>query len=186
MPKRKPSRADRLLAEAERQWPYVRAYNPAVVESPDTRNPYGGFMETWLPGDEGAPELPRPAGIPMERVGIELYEGKPAQPLDIAAEMLHADPFSQYTRGALSLSPSQQETLKGAAEDYRASLDQGEQRAMQNAIDSALRGYVFNQWPASANAEMQYDPRQRALLDLLQKYTQTGVYPLDFDLARMK
>lgn len=174
-----------IVSEAAEQWPFVNIYDPAVTRSP--ARPEGYVLETWPKGETGGSDYPRPRELPMERVGIELY-GDRASPLDVAADLLHVDPFANYTREELlsNLSPEQIATLKYGSLDYASSLDQGEQRAMQNAIDSAMRGYVFHQWPASANAEMRYDPRQMALLDLLQKYTQTGVYPLDFDLARMK
>ena len=174
-----------LLAQAAQQYPFVRWHDPVVVESPDTRNKWGGMLETWHPGDEGAPDLPRPSGIPMERTGVELYQGQQASPLDLAAELLHVDPYANYTRGALNLSPEQEKALRSTALDFDVHSAGDYLHAYQNAVDSAMRGYAMNQWPPAANASMQYTPQQTSLLDMLQKYTQTGVYPLNFDLSSL-
>lgn len=184
MPKRR-ARAEQLRSKAEQQYPFVRWYDPVVVESPDTRNKWGGMLETWHPGDEGAPDLPRPSGIPMERTGVELYQSQQASPLALAAEMLHVDPYANYTRGALNLSPEQEKALRFASEDFDIPSAGSYLKAYQNALDSAMRGYAMNQWTPSENAEMQYTPQQTSLLDMLQKYTQTGVYPLNFDLSSL-
>jgi hypothetical protein len=45
-----------------------------------------------------------------------------------------------------------------------------------------MRGYTVGQWPADANARMNYTPQQIGWLDSLRTYMQQGVYPLDYRL----
>ena len=74
------------------------------------------------------------------------------------------------------MTPQQWGTLKNEALDYNESIRQGlsEQRAKENTIDSALRGYAVNQWPESVNQQLNYSPAQLELLNSLKTYMKTG------------
>lgn len=164
-----------LRAEAESKYPFVRWHDPLVVPGEGEN-----YAETWPAGEEGAPGAPRPKSLPLDRVGVEVR--RPEFDADgLAAEMLHVDPFAVGTRKALdaSLSSAQNKYLHRQALDYNHK-DVSWEQAQNNAIDSAMRGYVFGQWPAEANAGMAYNPRQQALLDALKAYTVKGYYPSDY------
>jgi hypothetical protein len=123
----------------------------------------------------------------MDATGVQVFRPREFGLSDLAAEFLHVDPFANATRAHLlaSLSPSQMRTLKHGAGDYAETLKGGgtEQQAMNNAADSALRGYTVNQWPASANAEMRYTPEQIKSLNDLRTYMGQGYYPLDYRMS---
>ena len=175
--------ATRLLADATARYPFVKFHNPMVTIGTGQDD----YAETWPTGETGDKQYPRPANFPIDRIGIQVFRPQAFGANDLAAEMLHIDPYANSTRDMLmrSLTPGQVATLKKQSGDYRQSVDMGlgEDKAMSNAIDSAMRGYTVGQWPQSANDAMQYNPQQRQMLDSLKSYMTTGVYPSSFDLA---
>lgn len=168
--------APSLLSDAEKRYPFIKQYNPVVTMSPNQGG--GDYAETWQLNDAGDKSRPRPSSIPMNRIGVEVYRPNDFGATDLAAEFLHVDPYANSTRQALlkSLSPQQIATLKRASGDYADSLKYGEteQKALENATDSAMRGYTVGQWPDSANAEMRYTPQQLQMLNSLKRYMETG------------
>jgi hypothetical protein len=171
-----PSPTEALLQMAEQKYPFINQYNPIVSMSPNAGG--GDYAETWRINDMGDRSRPRPKAIPPNRIGVEVYRPNDFGPTDLAAEFLHVDPYANATRAALlkSLSPQQIATLKHAAGDYADTLKMGgtEQKAIENSVDSAMRGYTVGQWPADANAEMRYTPQQLQMLDALKRYMETG------------
>lgn len=170
-----------LLAQASSQYPYIRRYNPVV-----TQGHGGDYAETWPINEPGDPSAPRPADIPMDRTGVEVMRPGDFHPADLAAEFLHVDPFANATRNILQqlLSPGQARTLRHSAGDYQDSLNQGTtpEKAMSNAVDSAMRGFTVGQWPADANASMNYSPEQINLLQSLHQYMTQGYYPSNYNM----
>lgn len=164
----------KLLADAQRMYPFIAQYNPVLTGGQGN----GDYAETWRPGDPGDSTRPRPSAIPLNRVGVEVYRPNEFGPTDLAAEFLHVDPVAAMMRQRLmaSLSPSQAAELKHAAGDYQDTLRLGgsERDAMRNSMDSAMRGYTVGQWPAEANAAMRYTPQQAGLLETLKRYMQSG------------
>ena len=154
-------------------YPFIQQYNPLVSVGAGE-----GYAETWPQNEPGAPDVPRPKEFPMSRAGVQVFRPNDFGPHDLAAEFLHIDPFANETRDRLraSMTPAQIENLKNSAGDYHATLKSGgsEDRAIQNSIDSALRGYTVGQWPAEANASMGYNSDQLGMLDALKNYMQTG------------
>ena len=164
-----------LSSSTAQAYPFIKQNNPVLVP---TSNPNS---ETWPAGEEGTPDYPRPASIPMNQHGIEITPGM--TPDDIAGEVLHVDPYANQIRSQLQASwtPEQIAHLK------RESLDYGQdgptvdymppERRLQNATDSAIRGTVVNQWPAEANRNMNYTAHQQLMLDRLKQYMTTGKMP---------
>lgn len=178
----KPNFLQELLASAGKQYPFIKQYSPVVTQGHGN----GDYAETWPIGEPGDPRAPRPKNIPMDRTGVEVMRPSEFHPSDLAAEFLHVDPFANGSRNILQrlLSPGQQRTLKHSAGDYQDSLNQGTttDKAMSNAVDSAMRGYTVGQWPAEANAQMHYTPEQMDVLQHLQQYMQQGYYPSNYKL----
>ena len=167
--------ATSLLEEATKAYPFVAKHNPMVVVNP-TENK--GYAETYPIGETGAP-LPgggfnKHPSLPIDRIGVEVFRPKDFTHHDLAAEMLHIDPIANQTREALikTWSPEQLKTLKEHALDWQATLDEGrpEADAIQNATDSALRGYTVNQWPEEINKALAYNPQQLKVLESLKSY----------------
>ena len=164
-----------LLAKASKDYPFILQHNPMVFMGND---PSRDYAETWPSTEEGTKKRPRPSNLPMGRVGVQVFRPNEFGASDMAAELLHVDPVANATREGLlkMLTPQQIAKLKTSARDYQSTLDRGEseQRAIQNAMDSALRGYAMNQWPEEANQAMGYTPEQRRMLDTLRNYVTTG------------
>jgi hypothetical protein len=174
--------ANQVLSQAEQQYPFISQYRPVVVGSKRS----GDDSETWFPGDSGDANDPRPTDIPLDRVGVEVMRPGAFSPEALACVMIHVDAWANATRGLLgdSLSPVQLAALKRESGDYQQSLQMKlpPQQVLNNGIDSAMRGYTVGQWPADANARMNYTPQQIGWLDSLRTYMQQGVYPLDYRL----
>ena len=165
---------DELLSKATEEYPFIRQHNPIVSLGKGY-----GYAETWPIGEEGAPDNPRPEHIPMDRHGITVHKPEEFNHHDLAAELLHVDPMANKTKDELikSWTPQQLKTLKENALDYQATLDEGrpEADAIQNATDSALRGYTVNQWPDKINKELNYSKSQLKALETLKNYMKTPV-----------
>ena len=166
-----------LMAKARQAYPFIDKHNPQVVVGTDGM----GYAETYPVGETGAP-LPsggfsRPASLPIDQVGVEIYRPGDFTHHDLAAEMLHIDPVANSVREQLiqSWTPKQLKALKEHALDYQATLDEGrpETDAIQNATDSALRGYTVGQWPEKINKAIGYDAKQLQMLDALKSYMTT-------------
>ena len=164
-------RSSALLEKTRKEYPFIN--NTVGGLSYGTSDEYQS--ETWKPKDQGTAETPRPKEAPMDLGWIQLFNQN-AGTSDVAGEAMHLDPRAQAVQQTLMkmLSPQQWEVLKHGARDYQDSLPQGEESARRNAMDSAIRGYVMNQWPDAANAEMQYTPEQLQQLDSLKQYTRRG------------
>lgn len=171
--------SDELLSKATQQYPFIAKHQPIVSVSQGQ-----GYAETWPRQEEGAPDSDgrptRPINFPLGRTGVEVYKKSEFSPNDLAGEILHVDPYANQVRDQLgkTLGFKQWNTLMNHADDYQASLDYGqsEDRARQNAVDSAIRGYTVNQWPQSINQQMGYSDSQKQLLDSLKNYMKTGLY----------
>ena len=171
--------SSKLLSDAIKEYPFIAEHNPEVILN---KNGGEGFAETYPIGETGKPlnngGFSRPSTLPIDRPGVEVYKPDQFTSKDLAAEMLHIDPVANKVREELmkSWTPSQLKTLKEHALDYQATLDEGrsEKDAIQNATDSALRGYTVDQWPAHVNEDLNYSKKQLKMLDDLKSYMQTG------------
>ena len=164
-----------LLAQATQEYPFVAKHNPAVVVNPMEDK---GYAQTYPIGETGAP-LPnggfsKHSSLPIDRVGVEIYKPDEFNHHALAGEMLHIDPVANQARNALlkTWTPSQIKTLKHHALDYDATIKEGRSHAdaLQNATDSALRGYTVGQWPEEVNKELAYSPKQLKVLESLKTY----------------
>ena len=162
-----------LLEKAKKEYGFIASQNPVVQIGKGE-----GYAETWPRYEEGPPEQPRPLSMAPGRVGVEVYKPESFTPKDLAAEMLHTDPYSRLVSNYIrnSLTSKQLELIKQSSADYEQSirLGLGEDRAVQNAIDAAIRGYAVGQWPEQINAQIGYSPQQKYVLDSLVKYMRQG------------
>lgn len=166
---------EELLQKAINEYPFVAKHNPMVVLNPaDNR----GYAETYPIGETGKP-LPeggfnKHQSLPLDRVGVEIFKPGEFSHKDLAAEMLHIDPMANEAREFLlkSWTPKQIKTLQENALDYQATIDEGRSHedALQNATDSALRGYTVKQWPEEINKKLNYSKAQIKKLEELKRY----------------
>jgi hypothetical protein len=171
-----------LLSQATQTYPFVAKHNPMVVENPSENR---GYAETYPVGETGAPlsegGYSKHSSLPIDRVGVEVFKPNEFTHHDLAAEMLHIDPYANQTRDTLikTWSPKQIETLKNHALDYQATINEGRSHedALKNATDSALRGYTVGQWPEEINKALAYNPNQLKALESLKTYMTTGEEP---------
>ena len=164
-----------LLSQATQAYPFVAKHNPMVIVNPREGQ---GYAETYPIGETGKPlgngVFDKHFLLPTNRVGVEIYKPDEFNHHALAAEMLHIDPVANEARKELlkTWTPSQIEKLKHHALDYEATIAEGRSHAdaLQNATDSALRGYTVGQWPDEVNQELAYSPKQLKVLESLKSY----------------
>lgn len=165
-----------LYNQAVQEYPFIAAHGPALSLGTGK-----GYAETYPIGETGAP-LPnggfsRPASLPINKIGIEIYKPEQFSYKDLAGEVLHGDPVANQVRTKLleSLTSKQLQILKENALDYEQSIKLGmpETLALQNLADSALRGYVLNQFPSEVNNAIGYTKDQKELFKQLEDYMKT-------------
>ena len=170
--------AQQLLLQAQKEYPFISRHNPSVIVNEGGGE---GFAEAYPPEETGRPmgdgTFSRPKELPMGQLGIEIYRPDSFTHHDLAGEVLHIDPYSREISDKLAKTwtPEQLKTLREHALDYDATLAEGrpEADAIRNATDSALRGYVVNQWPQEVNNDFKYSPKQLQMFQSLQKYMKT-------------
>lgn len=170
---------DSLMRKAMQDYPFLGQHKPVVITNAGQGE---GFAETYPPDETGRPmgdgTFSRPKELPMGQIGIEIYRPDAFTHHDLAGEVLHIDPFSREISDKLAKtwSPEQLKNLREHALDYQVTLDEGrsEADAVRNATDSAIRGYVVNQWPEEINTSFNYQPVQKGLLESLKNYVKTG------------
>jgi len=168
----KTERAPDFLSDVQSEYPYMKdkeidiLYNPKPGEQ--------RYLEFYPPDEPGAPDMPRPSGLPMGRVGIEVFRPD-VRPIDILGDYVshygvEADPKLQqyYQQFGQSLEP---EMMRRRYQFHQKQL--GEQRPYEqwyekSGLPEMFRGYTFNQW--GDRAEEMYTPQQLQILNEVRKY----------------
>lgn len=167
--------AETLLDRAQAKYGFLKNLGMQVVENPREGDMYA---ETWPAGEPGSADYPRPQSIPLEINGVEVLRPDQFSEDDLAGEGFHIDPEARRVSDylATTFTPEQLDALKGNAADYEQSIQMGmdEDQALQNSVDSLVRGYVMGQWPPEAIESMGLDEDQRGALESLRAYALTG------------
>jgi hypothetical protein len=164
------------MQQTATEYPFITRHSPNVILGKGE-----GYAETYPIGETGKPlgnnTFSRPQSLPIDKLGIEIYQPERFTSRDLAGEVLHGDPVANKAREELlaSLTPKQLEKLKFHALDYEESKKQGmpENLALRNLGDAALRGYVLNQFPDKVNKDIGYNPQQQKLFNNLLQYMKT-------------
>jgi hypothetical protein len=139
-----------------------------------------GYLEFWSPGEEGAPDSPRPKEFALDKPGVEIYSAD-TRPIDVLGDvvshhLVNVDPTisDYYQKFIASISPEQLSILR---DQYQWSKsNEGETRAYQEWLQAAgvpalFRGYAFQQWPEEFTSRI-YSESQRAMFDDMMGYLQ--------------
>lgn len=167
--------SEELLSKAKAKYGFLKNVPMRVIVNPKDSETYA---ETWPANEPGNEKYKRPADIPINELGVEIYKPDQFNEDDLAGEALHVDPIARKTADAItsSLNGDQIKQLAINSGDYQHSLELGlpEERAVQNAVDSMLRGYVVGQWPKEAIDSIGLDDQQKTMLQKLKDYVVTG------------
>ena len=150
------------------------AQTPIVFQKPNEQLAGGAGLESWPMGEEGG-SIPRPAGLPIGRGGIQMGRGQVSTNDALADFASHIgnnpnepafDPklASIYSKFSQSLDP---EFLKMRYKDDV--VNRGEDRpfetwASSSGIPALFRGYTFNQWPDEFNNKV-FSQKQKSIMD---------------------
>ncbi len=130
------------------------------------------MLEFYPPNEKGSPNNPRPRELPINKLGVEIYN-EDVRPLDVLGDvtshwLIYNDPeYKQYYDDFVqSMSPEQKQRLKGQYEHY---VSKGEKRPYEQweqmtGLPAYFRGYPFKQWPDKFN-QVAYTPEQREMFD---------------------
>lgn len=162
-----------VLTRAKALYPFIKKFNPSVSVNYNHPNREGYIAETFLPGDEGFDQYPRPSGASMDSTAIEVYRPDKFNEHDLAGEFLHRDPVANTARAELlkTLTPTQFKALESEpdfAQPSGAALPI--EKRLNNITDALMRGYTVGQWPKKALDGMNFTDKQKSILDGLKDY----------------
>lgn len=172
-----------IYDQAIQQYPILKSLGLAYKNTPRTDTP--NLLEFWQPGDQGDKTAPRPAEIPLDKPGVEVYSDR-VTPSDIMADatshyLVNTDPTVKraYEDFSASFTPEQHKVLTGQYE--WAVKNEGETRpyeewAKKTGMPAYFRGYAFKQWPPQFT-DKHYTPEQRQRLDAMMGYLQGAKTP---------
>lgn len=162
-----------ILSRAEEQFPYLKGKNINVVVNPDSK--IGGKLEFYDDKETGTGDTPRPEGIPLGQVGVEIKD-KNVRPIDLLGD--YVSHYAVYNDPKLK--PLYDEFVKTIPEKQQrdrynyAVKNFGEDRSYEDWKEMSgdpgmLRGYVFDQFPKEELDKI-YSPEQIKLLDKVKNY----------------
>lgn len=172
-----------IVDQALNTYPILKSLNSVGVI--DTNNPDKyGYLEDWPIGETGSNIHPRPAQIPLNRVGVQVLKPETTAN-DVAGDLvshnlINTDPYvkQQYTEFKNSFTGNQIRFLYG---DYEQDKKVAQEPNLKfndwldrSGAPGALRGYIFNQYNDSAKKEFGYTDNQKANLDNIKKYITKG------------
>jgi hypothetical protein len=160
----------------QQQYPALSDVQFGLVNTPSA-NSDGNMLESWPQGEPGAPDYPRPAGLPINEFGVQVFD-QGTTPRDLAADivshyLVNTDPHLSPDYQAFVDSFNTPEGQDRLRQDYSwARQNAGERRPMRewavtDRIPAYFRGYVFDQWPGSGKS---FSPEQLAALDRMKAY----------------
>ena len=162
-----------ILSQAEEQFPYLKGKNINVVVNPESK--IGGKLEFYNEDEPGFGDTPRPEGIPMGQVGLEIRDPN-VRPIDVLGD--YVSHYAVYNDPKLK--PLYDEFIKTIPERqqrdrYNYAVENfGEDRPYEDWKEMSgdpgmLRGYVFDQFPKDELNKI-YSPEQIKLLDQIKDY----------------
>jgi hypothetical protein len=163
-----------LLSRAKGDYPYLANSGLVAISGQGGGN---RKLEYWPRGEPGNAQYRRPAGIPLDAVGVEIFD-KNVSPKDILAdyvshEAVKSDPkLSTLYKEFAATVPD--ETMRKRYAYHRDNL--GEKRDYEtwketSGMPEYFRGYTFDQWP---DAQRFYSPQQLKKLDEIRQYVGVG------------
>lgn len=164
-----------VFDQAREQYPILDKHGVVGVINPKEGS---NMLEFWPPGEPGSDDAKRPAQVPIDKPGVEVYSGK-TTPLDILGDvtshhLVKSDPVikQQYEDFQSSINPQQQQILQSQYE--YAKKNDGESRPYDQWLEASgmpayFRGYAFKQWPEEFN-QRAYTPAQRQGFDKMMNY----------------
>lgn len=161
------SQKNGLLSSAIEKYPFIKKHNPVVILTPKDDM---GYAETWPIGEEGDSLFKRPSSLPINSLGIQVFKPEKFSLHDIAGEVLHVDSKAKEVREKIksSLSKDQIDYLKSVP-DYVSGENLSDDRRLDNAVDSSIRGYLLGQWPKQ-EVEKFFNSEQKKSLNGLLNY----------------
>jgi hypothetical protein len=162
-----------LLSKAEKEFPYLKGKNINVVVNPESK--IGGKLEFYDEKETGTGDTPRPKGLPLGQVGVEIRDIN-IRPIDVLGD--YVSHYAVYNDPKLK--PLYDEFIKTIPEQqqrdrYKYAVENfGEDRPYEvwkemSGDPGMLRGYVFDQFPKDELDKI-YSPEQIKLLDKIKEY----------------
>jgi len=164
-----------VVDQAVNQYPILKNLN-VVGQQSIGQQPYK--LEFWPPGETGSQDYQRPQNIPINSIGVQIFD-KSVTPKDVLADitshyLINNDKTVKnlYNQFKSSITKDQQERLKN---DYKwAQTNENESRPYnqwleQTRLPAYFRGYTFDQWPNDFNQKV-FTKEQFKIFDKLRNY----------------
>lgn len=173
-----PGQVDGPFQQAITDYPIIRDLGLQLKTSPSTSD---NMLEYWPVGEPGDQSYPRPAGMSLDRPGVEIFSNQ-TRPIDVLGdvvshELVNTDPVikTYYEKFKNSLTDEQHQNLLGQYEYAKQNF--GETRPYLDwlnvsGLPAYFRGYLFDQWPDS---KQYYTEDQLKDFDNLMSYIKAPV-----------
>lgn len=166
----------------QQMYPALRDAQYGLVNTPNA-NSDGNMLEAWPADEPGAPDYPRPEGLPMGQFGLQIFDQN-TTPRDVAGDvvshnLVNSDPtlkplYEKFTQEFMT-TPKGQAALR---EDYARARKRGETRPLEvwakaDRIPAYFRGRVFKQWEGQLSEKDWHEiltPEQLSTLDQMSSY----------------
>lgn len=190
----KADQGSKLFERAQQEYPYLANKDIAYLYTPSKDSRY---LEFYGPEETGSPEEPRPAQLPMGKVGIQVFNPQ-TRTIDILGDYVshygvEKDPqlqtyYQQFTQAVPQDTYQKRlnETIQNLQQEIQAETNpQQKQMLMQElqnvqgnpqawwqraGLPEYFRGYPFKQWGTDEEARQMYNPQQLQILDQVRKY----------------
>ena len=160
-----------LFEESIKQYPFLAStkFVPVLSLGKETNN----YLESWVPGEMGTPDRPRPVNVPKDVLGVEVFRPD-TSPRDIAADvvshhLINVDPEikKHYATFTKELTPQQKQFLMG---DYNPQDEKDPEKWMQRiGLPSALRGMAFGQFTPEDQKKFGLTDKQKSAIEAIQQ-----------------
>jgi len=164
-----------MFQKAQQEYPYLADKQIPFVYTPKEGSE--NLLESWKAGEPGEPGYERPAQIPLNQFGIQVFNPEGGTPLNILGDYVshygvENDPklAAYYQQFQNLLDPT---AMQERYQYHTKKL--GEKRPYEQwyemtGLPEIFRGYTFNQFGPREQAIKEYTPEQLNVLDQLRSY----------------
>ena len=164
-----------MLDTARKEYPYLADKEMSFAYSPNVKTK--NQLESWPVNEEGEPKYPRPANIPLDKFGIQVFKPQGGTPINILGDYvshhgIKTDPKLQeyYKQFEGSLDPAKMQERYAYHQKHYGEKRPYEQWSQMTGVPEIFRGYTFNQFGTPQQAAKMYSPEQLKILDQVRSY----------------
>lgn len=164
-----------MMDRAKKEYPYLADKDIAFTYSPKVKTK--NQLESWPVGETGSPDYPRPANIPIDKFGMQVFKTQGGTPINMLGDYVshhgvENDPKlkDMYQQFQASLDPAKMQERYAYHQNKLGEKRPYDQWYQSTGLPEMFRGYTFNQWGNPKQAAKMYTPEQLKILDQVRQY----------------